>query len=127
MSYLLLENEQGKKHCSLLMGKARVTPLKQVTISRLELTAAVTAVKIDKMLRQELQVPPQPSVFWTDSTSVLRYIDNDTTRFKTFVANRVALIREATQPSQWSYVGTEENPADQASRGLKLDRRRNVD
>ena len=101
------------------MGKARVTPLKQVTIPRLELTAAVTAVKIDKVLRQELQVPLQPSAFWTDSTTVLRYIDNDTTRFKTFVANRVTLIREATKPSQWSYVGTEENPADQASRGLK--------
>lgn len=74
------------------MGKAKVTPLKQVTIPRLELKAAVTAVKIDNMLRQELQVPLQPSVFWTDSTTVLRYIDNDTTRFKTFAANRVTLI-----------------------------------
>lgn len=61
------------------MGKAKVTPLKQVTIPRLELKAAVTAVKIDNMLRQELQVPLQPSVFWTGSTTVLRYIDNDTT------------------------------------------------
>ncbi|KAJ8353016.1 hypothetical protein AAFF_G00121970 [Aldrovandia affinis] len=67
-SYLLLENKQGKKHCSLVMGKSRVASLKQVTIPRLELTAAVVAVKIDKMLHQELQVPLQPSTFWTDST-----------------------------------------------------------
>lgn len=32
VSYLLLENKQGKTHCSFLMGKARVAPLKQVTI-----------------------------------------------------------------------------------------------
>lgn len=119
VSYLLLENKQGKKHCSFLMGKARVAPLKQVTIPRLELTAAVVAVKVDKMLRQELQIPLQPSIFWTDSTTVLRYIDSETARFKTFVANRVTLIREATKSPQWNYIGTAENPADQASRGLK--------
>ncbi|KAJ8404510.1 hypothetical protein AAFF_G00337770 [Aldrovandia affinis] len=118
-SYLLLENKQGKKHCSLVMGKSRVASLKQVTIPRLELTAAVVAVKIDKMLHQELQVPLQPSTFWTDSTTVLRYIDNDTARFKTFVANRINVIREATKPSQWKYVRTTENPADLPSRGLK--------
>ena len=119
VSYLRLENKQGGKHCWFLMGKSRVAPLKQVTIPRLELTAAVVAVKMDKMLRQELQLPLQPSTFWTDSTTVLRYIDSETARFKTFVANRVTLIREATKPSQWNYVGTAENPADQASRGLK--------
>lgn len=119
VSYLLLENSQGEKHCAFLMGKARVAPLKLVTIPRLELTAAVVAVKIDKMLHQELQVPLQQSIFWTDSTTVLRYIDSETARFKTFVANRISLIREATKPSQWKYVRTTENPADQASRGLK--------
>ncbi|KAJ8377289.1 hypothetical protein AAFF_G00261380 [Aldrovandia affinis] len=98
---------------------SRVASLKQVTIPRLELTAAVVAVKIDKMLHQELQVPLQPSTFWTDSTTVLRYIDNDTARFKTFVANRINVIREATKPSQWKYVRTTENPADLPSRGLK--------
>ncbi|XP_043969743.1 uncharacterized protein LOC122829340 isoform X2 [Gambusia affinis] len=119
VSYLLLENEHGEKHCAFLMGKARVSPLKKVTIPRLELTAAVVAVKVDKMLHEELQILLQQSVFWTDSITVLRYIDSDTARFKTFVANRVSMIREATKPSQWMYVGTNDNPADQASRGLK--------
>ncbi|XP_052445519.1 uncharacterized protein LOC127987300 [Carassius gibelio] len=70
-------------------------------------------------LHQELQVPLQQSIFWTDSTTVLGYIDCETARFKTFVANRISLIREATKPSQWKYVRKTENPADQASRGLK--------
>lgn len=33
--------------------------------------------------------------------------------------NRITLIQEATKPSQWKYVRTTENPADQFSRGLK--------
>nr|XP_034339443.1 uncharacterized protein LOC105341007 [Crassostrea gigas] len=40
VSYLLLENIDGERHCSFIMGKSRVTPLKQTAIPRLELTAA---------------------------------------------------------------------------------------
>ena len=35
------------------------------------------------------------SVFWTDSTSVLKYITNKTSGFKVFVANRVSQILKA--------------------------------
>lgn len=38
------------------MGKARVAPLKQTTIPRLELAAAVLAVGMDKMLKAELDM-----------------------------------------------------------------------
>ena len=61
------------------------------------------------------------SMLWTDSTTVLRYIDNDGARFKTFVANRVSAFRENTRPAQWKYVNTASNPADQASRGLNAE------
>jgi len=63
VSYIVMTNENNKKHYSFLMGKSRAAPLKHVTISRLELTAAVVAVKMDKMLKQELQMPLQRSVF----------------------------------------------------------------
>ena len=63
----------------------------------------------------------QDSVFWTDSASVLKYIKNETSRFRVFVANRVTEIRKASQPSQWRYVETASNPADVASRGAKVD------
>ena len=56
-------------------------------------------------------------VFWTDSKTVLGYINNDARRFHVFVGNRVQEIRERTSPNQWHYVGTKSNPADIASRG----------
>ena len=45
---------------------------KRMTIPRLELSAATVAVKLDKMIQEELEIKVHESVFWTDSTSVLR-------------------------------------------------------
>lgn len=108
----------GERHCSFIMGKSHVAPLKQTTISRLELTEATVAVRTNKMLLTELDMPIDRVVFWTDSMAVLRYIQNRTARFHTFVANRLAVIHEGSQPSNWRYINTKVNPADYASRGL---------
>lgn len=91
-----------------------------MTIPRLELSAAVLAVKMDAMIKAELGMQLKESVFWTDSTSVLKYVNNEDRRFHTFVANRVATIRHFSEPEQWRHVGTKENPADHVSRGLKV-------
>ena len=73
--------------CSFIMVKARVAPLKPVTIPRMELIAATVAVRVDRMMQKEIELSLEPSVFWTDSTSVLKYINNETSRFTTFVTN----------------------------------------
>jgi len=36
------------------------------------------------------------------------------------VPNRISIIREASDPAQWWYVHTKQNPADDASRGLTV-------
>jgi hypothetical protein len=119
-SYLRFENEDGKVYCTLVTSKSRVSPLKQITIPRLELTAAVVAVKVNHMIQKELDIPIHKTFFWTDSMTVLRYINNESARFHTFVANRIALIRDGSEPSQWRYVNTRSNPADDSSRGLSV-------
>lgn len=103
------------------MGKARVAPTKAVTIPRLELTAAVISAAVSNMLKEELDLKIDREYFWIDSQVVLGYINNEARRFHVFVANRVQRIREITDPKQWHYVSTEENPADHASRGLKAE------
>ncbi|XP_050703627.1 uncharacterized protein LOC126989094 [Eriocheir sinensis] len=103
------------------MAKSRVTPLRAITVPRLELTAAVVSVRISAVLKKELDYEDIQEVFWTDSMVVLGYINNDSKRFHVYVANRVQQIRDQTSPSQWKYVETEHNPADYASRGQSVE------
>ena len=119
VTYLRIENGKGDLHCSFLMGKARLAPVKPTTIPRLELTAATVSVQVGKMIRRELDVPIDSETFWTDSTTVLKYLRNETRRFQVFVANRVEAIRDETVPTQWRFVNSKCNPADDASHGLK--------
>ena len=51
---------------------------------------------------------------------VLNYISNESKKFKIFVANRVQMIRNNTNLSQWNYVRSADNSADSASRGLNM-------
>ena len=120
VSYVRVTDARGVISCNIAMGKSRVTPLKTVSIPRLELTAATTAVKLDKMLKNELSIPLDRSVFWTDSTAVLQYLRNDDKRFQTFVANRISLIHDNTTVDQWRHIEGVKNPADYASRGLRV-------
>ena len=117
-TYLRQRNEHGQIFCSFVFGKARVTPSKQVTVPRLELTAAVVSAKVAQQVRKELRIDNIKEFFWTDSTVVLGYIVNSSKRFHVFVANRVQQIQDLTSIDQWRYVNTGSNPADCASRGL---------
>lgn len=109
----------GQIHCCLLLGKSRIAPMKMTSIPRLGLTAATIAVKVGKMPKKEL-----PRVdyecYWTDSSVVLGYISNDSKRFHIFVANRTHHIQEHTTLSQWKYVPSDSNPANNASRGISM-------
>lgn len=107
-------------HCALIMAKARVAPTRVVTIPRLELTAAAVSAGVSNFLRTELELKIDEEFFWTDSQVVLGYITNEARRFYVFVANRVKKIRDLTDPKQWFYVESDQNPADHTSRGLKV-------
>ena len=62
---------------------------------------------------------PDLEVFaWTDSTITLAWIKNHQSRWKSFVANRVAKIQKSVPAENWKHVPTESHPADCASRGM---------
>ncbi|KAK2564378.1 hypothetical protein P5673_011803 [Acropora cervicornis] len=117
-SYLRLVDENGRIHCSLVLGKARVAPLRSVTIPRLELTAATVSVRVANVLKEELDYEELQDFYWTDSKVVLGFISNESRRFHVYVANRTQFIRDQTSPDQWRYVESESNPADEGSRGV---------
>ncbi|XP_068758639.1 uncharacterized protein [Montipora capricornis] len=76
------------------------------------------SVRIGGMVSRELDDPVDSETYWTDSTTVLKYIRNEAKCFHVFVANCVQSIRDQTDPAQWRYVESKNNPADDASRGL---------
>jgi hypothetical protein len=96
----------------LVMGKAKLTPCPEHTIPRMELCTAVLAVKLAKLITSEIDIELDYTTFHTDSKGVLDYIYNDIRRFYIYVSNRVHRIRRSTQPEQWRYVPTDQNPAD---------------
>ena len=79
-SYLRLVDNHGKIHCTLLIGKSRVAPVRYVSIPRLELTAATVSGKVSKMLHKELNaelIQGMEEFYWTDSQVLLGYLKND--------------------------------------------------
>ena len=112
---------EGQVHCSFVMGRSRVAPLRPTTIPRLELVAAAIGTELTSFVRKDLGFDVGKVTFWTDSTSVLGYIRSTAMRYRTFVANRIAMIQSASSPDQWMHVDTAENPADISSRGCTPD------
>ena len=75
-------DENGRVHCSLVMDKALVAPLKIVTIPRLELTTATVSVRVATMLKEGLDYEELHEFYYTDSKVVLGFISNESSRFQ---------------------------------------------
>ena len=121
-SYLRVIDTNDNIMCSLVMAKSRVTPLKVVSIPRLELAAAVMSCKVSKLLNAEVCIDDLRNIYCCDSQIVLAYISNEAKRFHVYVANRVQTIRSYSSVDSWRYVPTEVNPADDSSRGINIDK-----
>lgn len=117
---MLFEQEVGTRSLSYVIGKPRVAPIKYMTIPKLELQAAMTAVRLKNTLVLEHRLNIDSIIFWSDSSTVIQWIKNSTKKQPVFVANRVAEILESTSVDQWRHVPGEQNPADYGTRGLTV-------
>ena len=83
-----------------------MNPIKGISVPRAELTAAALSVQVSSMIVKAIEIPLESVNFWTDSTPVLRYIQNTSLRFQTYVANRLSVIHGGSEVEQWRYVNT---------------------
>ena len=118
-AYLVWPTVNGKEVC-LISAKARVAPLRQTTIPRLELMAALLASRLAKTIRDEFKIKPSNVIFWSDSMIVLAWLHSESSLLKPFVGVRVAEIQETWDPNLWRHVPTKLNPADDLSRGIAV-------
>ena len=109
-----------KTELAFVLGKARVAPMKVITVPKLELQAALLAARLQNEIIQALTVTVNHVFMWTDSTTVLQWI-NSNEKQPIFVANRVCEILEYTSVDQWNHVATKDNPADAGTRGMSAE------
>nr|XP_022331795.1 uncharacterized protein LOC111129629 [Crassostrea virginica] len=118
VAFLRAKDHNGHHHHGFILGKGKVAPKSAVTIPRLELCAAVLGVEISRIIKEQLDIAAKDFRFHTDSRVILGYIYNKTRRFYTYVSNRIEQIHRFSSPTQWSYVPTQHNPADQGTKPI---------
>uniref|UniRef100_A0A182PWV7 Integrase_H2C2 domain-containing protein n=1 Tax=Anopheles epiroticus TaxID=199890 RepID=A0A182PWV7_9DIPT len=118
--YLRYTDADGALQSRLLCSKSRVAPLKQLTLPKLELQAALLLAELYVRIKDVFNTRIKKTSFWTDSQVALAWIRSDNTRWEIFVKNRVQKIHAATNQLDWHYVPTKLNPADIVSRGLPV-------
>ncbi|GBN24244.1 hypothetical protein AVEN_109687-1 [Araneus ventricosus] len=90
--------------------------VKTITIPSLELLAATVGARLCRSVLSALQWYNVNQHYWTDSTTVLGWIQREEIR-SVFVNNRVQVIRKLSDPTLWKHLPGAQNPADLPSRG----------
>lgn len=120
VAYLRVTDEAGNVHVAFVLARSRVAPRKQQSIPRLELCAALVGAQLAKVVREELTLPLRETVMWSDSTTVITWLQSQSCRYKVFVGTRISEIQDLVGVKCWRYVDTGRNPADVITRGATL-------
>ncbi|GBP81451.1 hypothetical protein EVAR_64018_1 [Eumeta japonica] len=67
-------------------------------------------------VKREMNSRITNTTYWTDSKTVLSWINADPRSFKPFVAHRLAEIEETSSAKNWRWVPSKDNVADDATR-----------
>ncbi|XP_062712542.1 uncharacterized protein LOC134289874 [Aedes albopictus] len=101
---------------ALVGGKSKVAPLKAQSIPRLELMAAVIGVGFSQTILNGHSLKIEKVFFWSDSKTVLAWINSDHRNYRQFVACRVGEIISKSNPEPWRWISTKKNVADEATK-----------
>ncbi|XP_071037206.1 uncharacterized protein [Parasteatoda tepidariorum] len=110
--------EDTKFHVRMVCSRNRLSPLKRITLPRLELLAALLDARLLHYFCTVTKLDKNTATLWSDSTVALNWIQGNPNRWKTFVSNRTSEILNYTNPTQCRHCPGNENPADHLSRGV---------
>ena len=102
---------------AFVFGKARIAPMKALSIPKLELQAALLATRLKEEILKGLTFKVTDIFMWTDSTTFLQWL-HSCSKLPVFVGNRTGEILESTSTDQWHHILSGDNPADTGTRGI---------
>ena len=118
VAYLRFENNDEVK-VSFVMGKTRVAPIKSTTIPKLGLQAALHASRLKVSIIEEQDFTIDQVFMWSDSSTVIQWLNAFEKKQQIFVANRIGEFLEDTKLGEWNHIPGAQNPADLGTRGMR--------
>ncbi|GBP17520.1 hypothetical protein EVAR_74114_1 [Eumeta japonica] len=112
----LLVKRKNKIDVNIVVGKAKVAPLRPMSIPRMELQAALIGAKLASKVKQMQRLHINSSYYWSDSKTVLQWLRMDPRNLQHFVMHRVGEILELSSSDDWRWVPSKLNPADFATK-----------
>ena len=88
----------------IVASKARVAPLKGVSLPRLKTMGTIVGIHLASSISSVLEFLIKQAAFWSDSMDVLWWIGRPSHQFKPFIANHVGEIHSVTNPDQWRFI-----------------------
>ena len=115
VAYFRVESDHGPL-VALVGAKSKVAPLKMLTIPRLELQAAVLGTRLLNSVISMHGLPVAQRFLWTDSATVLAWLQSEQRRYHQYVGFRIGEILSSTEVREWRWVPSKQNVADVATK-----------
>ena len=87
-----------------------------MTIPRLELQAAIMGARMRTSILADHTLKPHQTFMWTDSKTVIFWINSEARQYRSFVMHQIAEILANSNENEWRWVPSTLNPADDGTR-----------
>lgn len=91
-----IRSKNSRDEVHLICSKSRVTPIKSLSIPRLELCGAQLLIQLMAKVETALEMDISSTYHWADSTIVLNWIRATNKKLLVFVAYRIGEIQDKT-------------------------------